>query len=450
MQMVGGKTMRRSITIRFSLLSIVLASFIFVSCQTGKDSAPAPQTREVQPKPAAMPPGAELFTKECAKCHGLRRAMNTYKDEKTWIDTITRMQKQNKAQLTSQQIEQMVKFHVERQKRENEIFQSKCQKCHLGKRFVEKALTPEQARAVIKRMQQKAGNTIQDDDVDLLVNYHVREHQAAVKNNLSSAMGVLKDQDPSFDTEGLTLFVRKCTSCHEPEVSLNVIKDERSWKRTIRKMQAYSRDFITHDDVAKLVAFLYGRQKTEKQVFVETCTGCHTDERISKHSMSAEEWMEVVKRMQAKAPDLITEEKIKIITSYHNRHEAIMTTLFYGQCDQCHVFSNIQRGDINPGVRRTRALNTLVTLANERFAGEITRPEIRNLMQFHVERQKREMDVFKQGCDTCHPTGQPMKGTKPRKEWAMLIASLQEKLYDTKTDDSINTQINFHIAAQRR
>jgi cytochrome c2 len=315
---------------------------------------------------------------------------------------------------------------------------------------VEKALTPEQARAVIKRMQQKAGNTIQDDDIDLLVNYHVREHQVSVKNNLGNAMGILKEQDPSFDTEALTLFVQKCTSCHEPELSLNVIKDKRSWKRTIRKMQAYSRDFITHEDVARLVAFLYGRQKTEKQVFVDTCTGCHTDERISKHSMSEEEWLEVVKRMQAKAPDLITEDKIKIITSYHHRHEAIMTMLFYGQCDQCHLFSDTQKSDINPGVRRIRALNTLVTLANERFAGEISRPEIRNLMNFHVERQQREMDVFKQGCDTCHPADQPMKGTRARKEWAMLIASLQEKLYDTKTDDSINTQINFHVAAQRK
>jgi len=437
-------------TICFSLLSVLLSSFAFVSCQTGKDSAPAPQAREAQPAPVALPPGADLFTKECSKCHGLRRAMNTYKDEKTWIDTITRMQKQNKAQLTSQQIEQMVQYHVERQKRENEIFQSKCQKCHLGKRFVEKALTPEQARAVIIRMQQKAGNTIQDDDVELLVNYHVREHQVAVKNNLGNAMGILKDQDPSFDTEGLTLFVQKCTSCHEPEVSLNVIKDERSWKRTIRKMQAYSQRFITHEDVAKLVAFLYGRQKTERQVFEETCTSCHPGERITRHSMSDEEWMEIVKRMQAKAPDLITADKIKIITSYHRRHEAIMTTLFYGQCDQCHLFGDTPRSDIDPGVRRIRALNTLVTLVNERFAGEITRPEIRNLMQFHVERQKREMDVFKQGCSKCHPPDQPMKGIRDRKEWAMLIASLQEKLYDTKTDDSINTQVNFHISAQHR
>jgi mono/diheme cytochrome c family protein len=437
-------------TISFFFFTVVCASLVFISCQPGMDSTPVSVSREAQPSPVAMPAGAALFSSECSKCHRLRRALNTFRDEKTWIDTITRMQKQNKAQLTGKQIEELVRYHVARQKKENEVFHSKCEKCHLGNRYVEKALTPEQARTVIRRMQQKAGNTIRDEDVELIVNYHIREHQVAVKKNLSNALGIIKEEGPALDTEVLNLFVRKCTSCHEPEVALNVVKSKLAWKMTVRKMQAYSRGFITHEDVAKLVVFLYGRQKTEQQIFTETCTSCHSSERIAKHSLSDEDWLKIVKRMQAKAPDLITEDKIKIITSYHRTHEAIMTALFYEQCDQCHYFGDTPRNDIDPGVRRTRALNTLVTLANEKFAGEISRPEIRDLMQFHVERQKREMEVFKQSCSSCHPPDLPMTGIRDRKEWAMLIATLQDKLYDTKTGDSINTQINFHIETQHR
>jgi hypothetical protein len=50
-------------------------------------------------------------------------------------------------------------------------------------------LTPDQARAIIKRMQQKAGNTIEVEDVEVIVRYHMQIHQAALEENLGGAFG---------------------------------------------------------------------------------------------------------------------------------------------------------------------------------------------------------------------------------------------------------------------
>ncbi len=411
---------------------------LIISCQEGMERPPGEQTGQIAEE-------AALFGRECNKCHTLQRALNTFRDEEAWLRTIQRMREKNKVDIPPGEVDRLVRYHVERQKKEAATFQTKCQLCHRGNRFVEKALIPEQARALIRKMQEKAGNIITDEDVELLVTFHVREHQQTVKRDFRKALGGPAVQEQGANAEALNIFVQKCSSCHELERSLEVFKDEQAWKRTINTMQAYSRGYITEDEVESLVRFHVDRQKNELDVFRETCTRCHPEEQVTRRSMSEEEWMQTVKRMQEKTPEIYTEEKIKILAIYHKKHEMVMTKLFYGQCNECHTLSNSPTPSIT-----ARASDTLITAASEKLAPDVSVPDIRDLINFHKEREKREMQIFRQQCPTCHSPDTSRREVRNRKEWGLLIASLQNRLYDEAVGNSINTQIDFHTLEQRR
>ncbi len=438
---------------RYRLLMAIICIFVvvlLVACQAEKS---APGSLSISESLASMPtmPGAELFNAECAKCHGLRRVLNKDKDEQTWINTILRMKNKHQAKISGNQVKELVAFHVSRQKKENEIFQKKCNQCHSGNRYVEKALTPAQARAIITQMQQKAGNKISDKDVDLIVNYHIREHQRAVQRNLQNILSRGGQEDEEFDMDSLTLFVEKCSSCHEPERGLDVFKTERQWRRTLRKMQAYSRGYISHDDLNMIQVFLISRQSTEEELFKETCTRCHSTDRIITRSMPYEDWIKVIKRMQVMAPQHITDEKIQVLTSYIMRHENVMTSLFYDQCDRCHQFLEKSGSIQSLATNNKKAINSLVLRAEQLLPQEKDPAVVTKLLKFHRERERVEMAVFQGDCFKCHPEGKPVPGDKKsRDEWALLIASFQNRIHNTRVTNSIDIQIKYHALNPRK
>ena len=104
---------------------ILLATF---SCQqfAGQKTGLAPAS------------GAELFKSKCNKCHEIELAMKKYRSAGLCFATITRMKEKQNADISEEEADLMVKFHVDRQKQEAVIFKEKCQKCHPGKVFLEK------------------------------------------------------------------------------------------------------------------------------------------------------------------------------------------------------------------------------------------------------------------------------------------------------------------------
>ncbi|MBU0728677.1 MAG: cytochrome c [Proteobacteria bacterium] len=425
-------------TIKNASLLTIVASLLFLSysCQEGVKDVGQTSEQSVM--------GADLFNDKCQKCHGVRRVLNTFKDEETWIKTIKRMGGKENSQISSDQLEQLVKFHILRQKKESQVFKQKCQQCHPGKRFVEKAMTLEQARAVVKKMQEKAGNTILDEDVELIINYHVREHNLAVQQGLNKSVGTALGLGSSIDPQIITLFVQKCSSCHEPERSMYVFKDEKTWNKTLKKMQAYSRGLILDEEVEQLVRFHTQTQKNSMQIFQETCTTCHNTQRIFQRSMTDEEWLHTIKEMQKKAPDLIDNEKIEVLAGYAQRFERVMAGIFEGRCGNCHMEN---RANVT---LKFGAKDSLVVLVNERFTTTTSQPDVRELMASHTEREKREMAVFDKDCNGCHSPDQPKnKINRNIEELTLLIASIQNKVHDQSVSRTINTQIGFHKAKQR-
>jgi len=425
-------------------LSVILFMFINSGCQPQAD-----QNTFIIP-----PAGAELFQSKCTKCHDPELALQKYRSAEVWLDTITRMKEEHDADVNPEEIELLVKYHVARQKQEAAIFNEKCQKCHPGKIFLEQNLTAEQARSIIKRMQQKAGNTIEDEDVEIIIRYHKQFHQTAMEENLRGVFGqVLGIQPGSMKDEGrkkeMLLFVEKCSTCHEPKRALSVIKDPEVWAQTIKRMQYYSKGQITDQEANKLVDFHVAEQQREINAFKETCTRCHDDKRINSRSKTEEQWLATIKRMQQKAPEWISDEKVTLLAAYFHRRELAMARIFYNRCGLCHFETS------GEAVSRstTQQLNGLIVFANEEYGENLRVTDVNNLLAFHVQRQKRNMQIYENDCLICHSNGLPQKkdpgktspGERSRAEWITFIATLQGLELNKEIQNTIDSQIDYHM-----
>jgi mono/diheme cytochrome c family protein len=247
---------------------------------------------------------------------------------------------------------------------------------------------------------------------------------------------------------GLELFVTKCSTCHNIARALSVVKDQEVWEQTIRRMQHYSKGMITDAEVMELVNFHVDRQQKEIDTFQETCTSCHDDERINSRSMSEEQWLATIRRMQQKAPELITDEKVNLLAAYFHRRELTMARIFAGRCRLCHLAGAGQ----DPPPVSLRQLDGLVAMANREFGQNLQIKDVNNLQSVHVQRQQRSMELFKQDCAACHAGDRPPEqagrgeaaAKRTRAEWISFIAALRGVELSKETQNSIDSQIDFH------
>jgi cytochrome c5 len=150
-----------------------LAGLLLTACQV-----------EVEENNVSQPlSGPYVFQKKCSACHDLERALRATKDKIAWAETIRRMKDQHGAEISEEEIDQLVFYHVERQKKEAAVFREKCQKCHSKNIFFIKSLTPEEIKDIILRGHEKAGNDLTDEDMNIIINYHIRERQHAMEKN---------------------------------------------------------------------------------------------------------------------------------------------------------------------------------------------------------------------------------------------------------------------------
>jgi cytochrome c2 len=76
---------------------------------------------------------------------------------------------------------------------------------------------------------------------------------------------------------------------------------------------------ISYDEVTKLINFHQERQKKEQLLFEKDCTKCHAAERSLEKKKTRKEWQDIIRRMQEKAPELIDDDEIDFLISYHIR-----------------------------------------------------------------------------------------------------------------------------------
>jgi cytochrome c2 len=397
---------------------------------------------------------AELFKTKCGKCHDPEVALKEYRSAEVWQETIARMREEHSAEISEDEAERLVNYHVERQKKEATIFKEKCEKCHPGKVFLEKSLSADEIRAIIKRMQQKAGNSIEEEDIETIVQYHARTRKNVLKENLEVFEGsrgdrTVKKKEMSLEG-GMQLFAEKCSECHVLTRALSVIKDPEIWDQTIKRMQYYSKGGITDQQAKVLVRLHVAEQQREIDAFRQSCTQCHDDERINSRSMSEEQWLATIRRMQKKAPELIPDERINLLTAYFHRRELAMAKIFSGKCQLCHYGTAGEDPFESPSVD----LGGVIVLASEEFGDSFEIKDINSLVSFHGQRQDRKMQLYRKDCTKCHIDGPPkkqkrhrvQKGGRSRAEWITFIATLQGEELTKELQTTINSQIDYHVS----
>lgn len=236
----------------------------------------------------------EVFVEKCSACHNLERALAAEKDEDAWRRTIAIMSGKRGSPLKPNDVEALVRLHVERQKTEQEVFRQDCAKCHPAERALEKIMTKNEWRDTVKRMAARASAPMSDEEIDLVTNFHI---------------GNFKKMEERFQF--------CCTQCHDLEKATTVSGDNMTMEKTIVSMVERTGGKISYDDVKKLVAFHMERKNREQALFEKDCTACHPAETSLGKSKSREGWRATIERMQAKAPAVICDDEIEILVAYH-------------------------------------------------------------------------------------------------------------------------------------
>ena len=385
-----------------------------------------------QKLPPDTPIGAKLFHAKCGSCHDLERALNQYRSADLWRSTISRMKEQHGAEISPTEVNQLVEYHIRRQQQEAAIFKEKCLQCHSGERFLSKELTPSSAKEIIKRMQQKAGNKIEDKDIEIIVRYHVQAQKIALEKRLAGVSRVIQREYPLLQ-RGQEVFKGECSLCHRISRTLGFRADSKLWDQTIEQLKKFSNDSITTKEIDDLADWHVDLQRKQVAAFKNTCTRCHDDRRINQRSMTEEQWVETIRRMLQKSPELFSDEKVSLIAAYFHRREFALAKTFSGPCLDCHT-------DYLPD-------STL-----NRFPQNSTVPD-KELSKIHAERQRQEMHIFETKCFRCHPKRSSENGKfdsenttiRSRTEWIALIANLQNVTLNEATKEKIGYQIDFHL-----
>lgn len=238
---------------------------------------------------------------QCCNCHDLERALNAEKDQAAWRRTIQDMSRKKGSHIQEADIEPLVQFHIRKNEKEAELFRKDCTRCHPESRSLEKIKTKDEWRQTIKRMTAKANNRVSDCHADLLINYHIRNqkkmdayfsskctdcHTIDLALSASGDRGALEKtittmlnrtgREPSYEEvqklvqihlerqkADQALFERDCNLCHSGNIALEKKKTPEEWRETVRRMQQKAPGTISNDEIDLLVAY-HMRKSREK------------------------------------------------------------------------------------------------------------------------------------------------------------------------------------------
>lgn len=123
--------------------------------------------------------------------------------------------------------------------------------------------------------------------------------------------------------EGKELIADRCSSCHslEPVVKLNL--DRNAWKEMVVKMVGYGAqmddkevdlavDYLTKNFGIPVAA---ADERTAKKFIDGVCSTCHDSDLITTAKATKEEWLDIVKRMNAKGAGL-SEQDVELLAGY--------------------------------------------------------------------------------------------------------------------------------------
>ncbi len=110
--------------------------------------------------------------------------------------------------------------------------------------------------------------------------------------------------------EGKKALEENCIKCHSLERPLKKIANRQEWKLTLTKM-AKNGAALSKKQRRQVLKYLVA-----KSVFQQKCSLCHGLDRPLEKNKEFQAWVETVRRMSAKKPDLLTEEEIQAVSGF--------------------------------------------------------------------------------------------------------------------------------------
>ncbi len=379
-----------------------------------------------------------MIMAKCFQCHDLERVLNLERDEETWRKIVTAMSKEKGSDINKDEINIIVGYHRQRQKKDRELFETKCSKCH--KRMSMQSLpevekTSDQWKATIRRMMEKTNEVMSNENVDTLIHYHIRAHSLVT-------LGKLNIEAKMFGLDSVELFERKCSTCHSLEKSLHIL--EESWQKTIQSMAKKEGSAMTESDVSKLVNFHVTRQKKEQELFLRDCSQCHPADVALETGKTDEQWRQTAIKMMDKAGRKISKDELDILTQYHIKYEKTMTGIAMEKCSKCH---DKERTFTPMGT--AESWEQIIVAMSEKEGSGMTFDDVKGLVNYHVAKQKIEQQVFQKDCSECHEPEETLKEKKSKDEWKQTIRRMMSKTDKMITDEELDILIHYHMRRVR-
>jgi cytochrome c2 len=115
-----------------------------------------------------------LSEKKCTRCHDSERILITTGSQEAWQRIIVEMSEKEASDISHADVKRLVRYHVGRQQIEQEIFAKNCRKCHQTDETVKVEKSRDEWRETIRKMMAKTARIISDEEVEILLSFHIR------------------------------------------------------------------------------------------------------------------------------------------------------------------------------------------------------------------------------------------------------------------------------------
>jgi mono/diheme cytochrome c family protein len=262
------------------------------------------------------------------------------------------------------------------------------------------------------------------------------------------------------DRPGHFVFEQRCSKCHDLNRAFTLERDEDAWTKLVAAMGQKTGSGINNDEVSMIVSYHVKRQQKARELFEQKCKNCH--ERMNLLSppqmeKTPEEWRITVKRMMSKAGEVTDDETIDNLVYYHVRAHTLITSaklehesktlgfpsaaLFAQKCSTCHSLEIALQT-----IRDRESWRRTVLDMVKRAGGSITRGDIVELVNFHMERQNKEQEIFLRDCTQCHGPDVALGAAKTltHEKWRETADKMLRKAGKKITKEELDILTAYH------
>jgi mono/diheme cytochrome c family protein len=264
---------------------------------------------------------------------------------------------------------------------------------------------------------------------------------------------------------GSSVFEQKCSNCHDVNRAFTLERDEASWRKLIVAMRQKTGSDISDNEVELIVGHHIERQKKARELFEKKCKNCH--ERRSLMSppqalKTPEEWERTVRRMMSREGEALDDESIDILVYYHLRTHTLITSakleresemfglapaeLFTQRCSTCHSLEKALQT-----VKDRESWRKTILTMEKRAGRNIKHSDVVALVNFHMERQNKEQELFSRDCTQCHGADVALGAAKTLtdEQWRETAEKMLGKAGKKITEEELDMLAAYHTRYEK-